>query len=44
MPNEWTLSKKIEKFSKLAIEREREDLEKAYIDLIAQIKSRNVQK
>jgi hypothetical protein len=38
------LFQKIEKFSKLAKEREREDLEKAYIDLIAQIKTRNVQK
>jgi hypothetical protein len=38
------LFQKIEKFSKLAKERDREDLEKAYIDLIAQINSRNVQK
>ena len=36
------LFQKIEKFSKLAKEREREDLEKAYIDRIAQINSRNV--
>ena len=38
------LFQKIEKFSKLAKEREREDLEKAYIDRISQINSRNVQK
>jgi hypothetical protein len=38
------LFQKIEKFSKLAKEREREDLEKAYIDRIAQINSRNGQK
>jgi hypothetical protein len=38
------LFKKIEKFLKLSKEREREDLEKAYIDRIDQINSRNVKK
>ncbi len=35
---------KIENLSKMAKEREREDLDKAYVDRIAQINRRNVQK
>jgi hypothetical protein len=35
---------KIENLSKMAKEREKEDLEKAYVDRIAQINRRNVQK
>ena len=37
------LLQKIENLPKLAKEREREDLEKAYVDRIAQINRRNVQ-
>ena len=35
---------KIENLSKMAKEREREDLDKAYVDRIAQINTKNVQK